>query len=45
MQTKIKFRTAVIVVAIIGTIVVSTSCTSTKKYGCPNHLFTPAFLR
>jgi hypothetical protein len=39
-----KFRRIVPVVAVILAML-TVSCTSTKKYGCPNHLFTPTLAR
>ncbi len=41
MQTIIKFRGAITVAAIILTLIAASSCTQTKRYGCPNHLSTP----
>ena len=40
-----KSRTTIQVLAIIGLLLVVTSCTTNKKYGCPNHLFTPTLVR
>jgi len=39
-----KFRSILPVAAIVFALL-AVSCTSTKKYGCPNHLFTPTLAR
>ena len=43
MQLFSKFRRVAPIVAIIALALVS-SCNSSKKYGCPNHLFTPTIV-
>ena len=45
MQTKINFRSVIATVAILVAIVFVSSCTGTKKYGCPNHMFTPTLVQ
>ncbi len=41
MQRTIKFRRLIPIAAAIIAVVVMASCTPTKRYGCPNHMFVP----
>lgn len=41
MQTKRNFRQVLQLAAIAVAFVAMASCTTTKKYGCPNHMFVP----
>ena len=41
MSFRINFRSLIPVIAVVLVLVVVSSCTQTKKYGCPNHLYTP----
>ena len=45
MQISNKLRKIAPIVALVALVMAATSCTSTKKYGCPNKLEISAFFR